>query len=103
MNLKFKWNPSEDTLIKMKDKDYYVSFKAFRTSSGGYARKKYVREYIFDKYNNECVKCKSIKELQVDHVKSVNYCFLNNLTKHCNILGNLQLMCSKCNIKKSNK
>lgn len=98
-----KWNPTECTISKMNSDDYYISFKAFRVSSSGYINKKYVKEYVFKKYNNRCNSCGSDNELHVDHIKSVHYCFLNNVKDYCNSLENLQLLCSKCNLLKSNK
>jgi 5-methylcytosine-specific restriction endonuclease McrA len=103
MENKYKWNPSEETILKMESKDYYVSFKAFRISSTGYVNKKYVKEYVMQKHNYKCVFCSSISNLTIDHVVSVHKSFLTKKTKECNDIKNLQLLCSSCNIKKSNK
>lgn len=98
-----EWNPDEITLIRMKDIDYYTAFKAFRKSSTGYVNKKYVREFVFNKYKNRCLICHSEKELQIDHIKSVHECFKNKELYYCNSIENLQLLCSECNNKKSNR
>ena len=96
-NKSYTWNPDEITTLGMASNDKHVSFKAFRVSSSGYIKKKYVRQYVFIKYNNTCNYCESTKELQVDHIKSVRYCFDNNIIDKCNTLNNLQILCSKCN------
>ena len=101
--MKTKWNPSEDTLNKINSSDYYVSFKAFRVSSSGYINKKYVKEHVYSKCNNKCNNCNSTKELHIDHIVSVHESFKTNRIYYCNTLDNLQLLCSKCNLKKGGK
>ena len=100
---KLIWNPDPITLDRINNVDYYISFKAFRRSSTSYVNKKYVRAYVFNSFNNECLFCKSKKELQVDHVISVHECFLRKRFSYCNSIKNLQLLCSSCNLLKSNK
>lgn len=103
MEKRFLWNPDESTMLKLINKDYYIAFKAFRTSSQGYVRKKYVREFVKDKFNNSCAYCGDKNNLQIDHIKSVHECYKSGNIHHCNTINNLQLLCAKCNIKKSNK
>lgn len=106
MNLnssKLKWNPDESTLIKMKSNDYYISFKAFRKSSTGYVNKKFVKEFVYHKYDSKCFKCDSKKDLHIDHIISVHKSYLSGDFYKCNNINNLQLLCCKCNLKKGNK
>lgn len=96
------WNPDPNTIIKMFDKDYYVAFKAFRVSSSGYINKKFVRSFVALNSNGCCNHCPTTHNLTVDHIKSVHWCFKMGLLFSCNTIENLQLLCIKCNIKKSN-
>ena len=46
--------------------------------------------------NSRCVSCGSTKDLQIDHIYPKS-------KGGSDIEGNLQVLCVKCNIKKSNK
>ena len=94
------WNPDEITICRLNSKDQNVSFRAFRISSTGYVNKKYVRQYVFDKYHNSCATCGSNKDLHIDHIKSVKSCHTSGNLFTCNHINNLQLLCSICNLKK---
>lgn len=57
---------------------------------------KKVKEYVLKKYKHTCNYCGSKDKLHIDHIYPVAK---GGLTE----LKNLQVLCSKCNIKKSNK
>lgn len=102
LSKKHKYSPDISTIQKILRKDSN-SYIAFRKSSTQYANKIFVKTYIFTKYNNKCNNCLSGKNLTIDHVLSVKYCYQNELYGMCNSIGNLQLLCSSCNNKKSAK
>ena len=96
-----KWEPTRITLLRIFDSvDKKIAFKSFRQSSSAFIKKIIVRNFILKKYNNECVICGSNNKLEIDHIKSVWFCFHNNLIYGCNIESNLQLLCNKCNTSK---
>ena len=95
-----KWNPQKSTLIKIEYLDKRIAFKSFRNSCSAFIKNPIVREYLLDKYNNECFLCKSKNNLQVDHILSVYRCFKHRLFKECNFENNLQILCRKCNCSK---
>lgn len=99
---RYCWNTCLYQLAHILKFDYY-SKKKYRVSSSGYIKKKFIREYIFKKYDNKCFFCNSKLELQIDHIKSVSWCYENKMLFECNHIDNLRLLCSKCNIKKSTK
>lgn len=102
LSQKHKYSPDISTIrnILRKDNKSYISF---RKSSTQYANKIFVKMYVFNKYNNVCNNCFSSKNLTIDHILSVKYCYQNELYGMCNSIGNLQLLCSSCNNKKSSK
>jgi len=57
-----------------------------------YVPKEY-RQLTLKKYNNKCVKCKSIKDLEIDHILPIS-------KGGDGELDNLQVLCRKCNRKK---
>ena len=78
-----------------------IRAKTIRNASSNFIAKKNVKEYIFNRDNNKCVKCGSEENLQIDHIISV-YKVINNeypLDK-LNIEENLQTLCKRCNIEK---
>ena len=102
------------------------AFKLIRSASSGYIANPAVRAHVFAVCENKCSFCGSSEKLHVDHIKSVkkmskeyleyscDVCDINeliDLTIKCkhdfeilqklNSLDNLQLLCSVCNIKKS--
>lgn len=54
-----------------------------------------LRNLVLQKCNNKCISCKSIKDLQVDHITPFS---LGGETS----LDNLQILCRSCNRIKSN-
>ena len=95
------WNPQKITLFKIfEGMDKKIAFKTFRYSSSGFIAKKIVRSIILEKFNYSCVLCNSIFKLEIDHIKSVIFCFQNNLIYECNIESNLQVLCKTCNSSK---
>lgn len=57
---------------------------------------KEVREQVYIKYDNRCVKCGSKENLTIDHIKPLS-------EGGENIKPNMQLMCYDCNVLKGNK
>lgn len=57
-----------------------------------------LRRAVFDKYGMTCMKCGSCKELHVDHIKPKS-----KYPKLAYKFTNLQILCKRCNYKKSNK
>ena len=99
---KYRFNLDENSInliLKFNDKSYSV----FRKISTSYANRVYVKRFILNKYNNKCKFCGSKNNLQIDHIISVYKCFLDRNFMICNTIENLQLLCSKCNLKKTNK
>ena len=70
---------------------------------GEYGTSNYLKTYLFNKYNNKCFLCRSELDLQIDHIIPVYKCYNDKNFMVCNNINNLQLLCGKCNIKKSNK
>jgi 5-methylcytosine-specific restriction endonuclease McrA len=89
-----KWKPNR--INKM----YFDIYKRFRKSCSGFIAKKEVREIILKKYNYKCAYCGSKDFLQIDHIKSVKFCFDNNMHSYVNKEENLQVLCRKCNASK---
>ena len=94
------WNPQRATLSRIKGFDKKIAYKSFRNSSSGFIKRKDVRDYLFEKYSNECVLCNSKKNLQIDHIFSVLHHFRYGLFSECNTEENLQVLCKKCNTSK---
>jgi 5-methylcytosine-specific restriction endonuclease McrA len=97
------WNPTKATIKKLINRDFdkKTAWKAFRSSSSSYTKKKYVRAFVFLFNDNKCENCLSSKNLQIDHIKSVYNCFYDYDYKFCNTVKNLQILCAKCNNIKS--
>jgi HNH endonuclease len=57
---------------------------------------KKIRLEVLSKYKHQCVNCGSTDKLEIDHIHPVS-------KKGVSELYNLQVLCKKCNIKKSNK
>lgn len=96
-----KWNPQKYTMNRIiNGMDKKISLKLFRSSSSGFIKNPKVRNIILEKCDNKCVLCGSINNLQIDHIKSVYSCFINNLIDFCNTEENLQILCIKCNTSK---
>jgi 5-methylcytosine-specific restriction endonuclease McrA len=98
IEIKYWWNPDGYQVKLFKDLNKNIAYKAFRKNSSYYVSKKYVRQFVLEKYNNCCNYCKSTFEIQIDHILSVKHCFENNLLRQCNRISNLQVLCSKCNL-----
>ena len=57
-----------------------------------------MRENIFNRYEKKCMKCDSIRLLELDHIRPVS--------KHPELFlceDNMQILCKTCNREKSNK
>lgn len=57
---------------------------------------KEMRKIVLEKYEHSCVLCGATDKLEIDHIKPVS-------KRGISELSNLQVLCKKCNIKKSNK
>lgn len=55
-----------------------------------------VRKKVFERYGNICIKCGSSERLCIDHIFPVSR---GGKTE----MSNLQVLCEKCNLSKSNK
>jgi 5-methylcytosine-specific restriction endonuclease McrA len=58
--------------------------------------KRHVKEKVFAKYENKCVRCASTENLTIDHIIPRSKCGTNGN-------NNLQLMCYDCNQAKRDK
>lgn len=95
------WSPLKTTLRKIGSTlNEKQAFKSFRNSSSGFVKNEIVRKSILEKCGNKCVNCNSVLNLEIDHKKSVYYCFKNGLLSFCNTYENLQILCKKCNTSK---
>jgi len=56
---------------------------------------KQIRDAVFDKYKYRCAICTSKKKLEIDHIVPVSRGGTDDF-------NNLQLLCSRCNLEKSN-
>jgi len=58
---------------------------------------KRLRKWALSKYGSKCMSCGSTEDIQVDHIKPTSLYWRLRLKK-----WNVQILCKKCNLKKSN-
>jgi hypothetical protein len=58
---------------------------------------------ILKRDNYQCKKCGSTESLQIDHVRPYSWYVKENQEQKANDEENLQVLCQKCNLEKSNK
>ena len=75
--------------------DYLSKRLTLRLSPNRYISKK-TRKEVLDKYYHKCAYCGSTDRLEIDHIKPISKRGLSEFS-------NLQVLCKKCNLKKSNK
>lgn len=96
------WNPRQITLNKIYSLDQKTSIKSLRSSSSAFIKNKIVREYIFNRDNNQCVLCGERESLQIDHIVSVYQASKDRELIHkLNTRENLRLLCGTCNKSRS--
>lgn len=96
------WNPTNETLRRIKGVDFLDRYKAIRNSSGAFIGRQEVKAIIFKKGNNRCSFCGSEKALTIDHIVSVYRAAHGEYPlEKLNIRENLQLLCSECNSRKA--
>jgi len=86
-------------IIKLGETGYYdvSSFKyKQRNKAANFLQKKEVRKVVFNKYGKKCIKCKSLKNIQIDHILPIS-------KNGKNEIDNLQPLCRSCNLKKGIK
>lgn len=83
----------ENTKRYISDKN---SYKQKRQQANSYTARKKIREKVFDINGRICIKCKSRKNLTLDHIVPVS-------KGGENYISNLQVLCKSCNSKKNNK
>ena len=79
----------KDNYYKIKELDYQQP----RIIAQKFIGRKKIRDFIFTRDKNKCLRCGSIDKLTLDHITSI----------HCggdNKLSNLQTLCKSCNSKK---
>lgn len=94
------WKPQKFTLIKINGLDRKLAKSTFRNSCSSFISRDDVRNYLLNKYSNECVFCNSKDNLQIDHILSAHQHFVRKMYYECNLEGNLQVLCKKCNTSK---
>ena len=97
-----KWNPRRTSFQKMKSDNFKVRYKALRSASSNFIKRKDVRDYLLKKYDHKCYICGSSENLQIDHIVSV-YRFAIDILEATSLNSeeNLAVICMKCNSAKS--
>jgi 5-methylcytosine-specific restriction endonuclease McrA len=95
------WKPQRITESRFHSGDFKVKYRALRNSSSAFIKRKDVRRIILSKYNNRCVFCGSIDNLEIDHIVSVYLC-AKGLFEICklNTEENLTILCGSCNARR---
>jgi 5-methylcytosine-specific restriction endonuclease McrA len=62
-----------------------------------------LRNKILDRDGLRCKKCHSIFDLEIDHIRPYSWFVKENKTELANLENNLQVLCKKHNLEKSNK
>ena len=96
-----QWNPHLSTSGKFNNCNSQKVFKALRSSSSAFIKRSDVREFVFTRDKNKCLKCGTDKNLQVDHIISVKACIEGKISiEKLNQRENLQTLCGSCNAAK---
>lgn len=77
-------------------KEYNSTKAVKRRKANGYTSKENVREWVFTAYGENCLKCGSKDDIQLDHIVPINEGGKNELS-------NLQPLCKSCNVSKGTK
>ena len=72
------------------------SKKSNRIKANNYTSKQNVRSWVFSAYGEECIKCGSKDDIQLDHIIPISHGGENKLS-------NLQPLCKSCNVSKGTK
>ena len=93
-----KFNPQRITESRIGSSDFRIRYKALRSASSGFIKRKDVRQIVLTTYGNKCTKCGSAYDLEIDHIVSVYLCAKGYINvKDLNVFNNLTVLCSKCN------
>lgn len=89
-----------DTIIKL-GQDRYYEFKENlanepRKIAQLFIGKKHIREFIFKRDGNKCLRCGNVNSLTIDHIIPISKDGLNKIS-------NLQTLCRSCNSSKGTK
>jgi 5-methylcytosine-specific restriction endonuclease McrA len=82
----------EDVVYELKNITNFID--NYQKSPRKYLSKK-IKDAVFDKFKNKCSVCSSKKNLEIDHIIPVSRGGTDDF-------NNLQLLCSRCNLEKSN-
>lgn len=79
-----------NNFYKIKELDYQQP----RVIAQKFIGRKKIRDFIFNRDKNKCLKCDSLEKLTLDHIQAIHLGGENKL-------GNLQTLCKSCNSSKS--
>lgn len=94
--------PHRASLSRLGSSIANVRYNSYRNISSGFISRKDVRSIIMERDSNRCTVCGSSKKLEIDHIVSVYYAFVNKISIYeLNSESNLQVLCKSCNSSKS--